>query len=506
MTAAMSGTERFGVRRSDRTRLSEQVRVAVLFDGRQTDLTLPATSSVASVVDAMLRVLLEPGESIRSADDEGMISAGTVVLARINGEPLDRAQTLAQQQVTDGDLLILEVADATVGITPVIENASSAIARANAERFSAVTDQTAVRFAAIAAGLIAVLAGGLGVNAWLINLAEGRTWDVWPAVALAGFTAVLLVSAMLIWVRRREMVVVATALWLAAIVTGSAAAAAAAPSHPGAWHVAFAAATAAVIAAALWKLTPVTPTVLAWITLSASGVCGCAVVHALGVSMTYVATGAVVVAVFVLKSAETLAARMAAIPMPPFPTATGKLVFDDADDIAADALVAAETDGTPSVAELTRAAAAANGYLGAIVAATAPFFVWGAACVVTPGQGRWWLATVFVAVVAAVLVFRGRAFADPVPAVVVVATALTMMAAVSIKYAVVVHNPWLSIALAGGVALVGLAALMIAAIVPRRSFSPVFRKAVEWIEYLLTVLVVPFALWLLNIFALARNH
>ncbi len=505
MTAAVTGTERSGVRRSDRTRLSEQVRVAVLFGGRQTDLTLPATSSVASVVDAMLRVLLEPGESLRSADEHGMISAGSVVLTRINGERLDRAQSLTAQQVTDGDLLILEVADTTVGITPVIENASSAIARANAQRFAALTDSTALRFAAITAALAAVLAGGLGVNAWLVNLAAGKNWNVWPAVIIAGLTAVLLLGGMLVWWRRRELVV-ATALWLAAIATGSAAAAAATPSHPGAWHVTFAAATAAVIAAALWKLTPATPTVLAWITLSAIGVFACAAAHALGVSMPYTATAAVVVAVFVLKSAETLAARMAAIPMPPFPTATGKLTFDDADDIAADALVAAETQGTPSVAALTRAAAAANGYLGAVVAATAPFFVWGAAQAVTPGQGRWGLATVFVAVVAAVLVFRGRAFADPFPAVVVVATALAMVAAVSIKYAVVVHNPWLSIGLAAAVASVGLAALLIAAIVPRRSFSPVFRKAVEWVEYLLTVLIVPLALWLLNIFSLARNH
>ncbi len=505
MSAPVAGVERSGVRRSDRTRLGEQVRVAVLFGGRQTDLTLPATSSVASVVDSMLRVLLEPGESIRSADEQGMISAATVVLTRINGERLDRVQTLTAQQVTDGDLLILEVADTESSITPVIENASSAIARANAQRFATLTERTAVRFAAVAAGLAAVLAGGLGVNAWLITVAAGQSWNVWPAVIVAGLTATLLGAGSLVWWRRRELVV-ATALWLAAIVTGAAAAAAATPGQPGAWHVAFAAGTAAVIAAALWKLTPAPSAVLAWITMSAAGVFGVAVVHALGVSLTYTATGALVVAVFVLNGAESLAARMAGTPMPPFPTATGKLVFDDADGIATDALVAAEIRGTPSLARLTRAGVAANGYLRAVVAATAPFFVWGAATAVTPGQGRWWLATVFVGLIAALLVFWGRAFADPVPAVVVVGTALAMVAAVCIKFAVVLHNPWLSIGLAAAVVGVGVAALLIAAIVPRRTFSPVVRKAVEWFDNVLTVLLVPLALWLLNIFSLARNH
>jgi hypothetical protein len=34
----------------------------------------------------------------------------------------------------------------------------------------------------------------------------------------------------------------------------------------------------------------------------------------------------------------------------------------------------------------------------------------------------------------------------------------------------------------------------------------VFRKAVEWLEYGLIVLVPPAAFWLLNLYYLARNH
>lgn len=45
-------------------RLAEQVNVAVLFAGRQHDVTLPASSSVAAVVDSLVRRL-------QTADDGG---------------------------------------------------------------------------------------------------------------------------------------------------------------------------------------------------------------------------------------------------------------------------------------------------------------------------------------------------------------------------------------------------------------------------------------------------
>ena len=47
---------------------------------------------------------------------------------------------------------------------------------------------------------------------------------------------------------------------------------------------------------------------------------------------------------------------------------------------------------------------------------------------------------------------------------------------------------------------------IIAATVPARSFSPVFRKVVEWLEYLMVVLVPVMAVWLLNVFTLVRNR
>ncbi|WP_260758423.1 hypothetical protein [Mycobacterium sp. SMC-8] len=47
---------------------------------------------------------------------------------------------------------------------------------------------------------------------------------------------------------------------------------------------------------------------------------------------------------------------------------------------------------------------------------------------VIPGQGRWWLATVYIGVLATILVMRGRAFASREQSIIVVATGLLMFA------------------------------------------------------------------------------
>jgi hypothetical protein len=60
-------------------------------------------------------------------------------------------------------------------------------------------------------------------------------------------------------------------------------------------------------------------------------------------------------------------------------------------------------------------------------------------------------------------------------------------------------------AAAAVIVALGVAGMGAAAVVPAKVFSPVFRKVVEWVEYLLIVAVPPIAVWLLNLLALARN-
>lgn len=501
MTATV-GAQR-GIRPASQVRLAEQVRAAVIFAGQQHDVTLPANSPVAAVVEALIQVLQERRESTGAA---AAVTSGLVSLARINGETLDRGQTLAQQGVVDGDLLVLEVTDAEVGFTPIVESASSAVAIANASRFSAVTERTAMAFAAVATAAATVVALVVIGDVWRLNLASGQDWNVLPAALAAGLAVVLLAAGWLIWWLRAEKMV-ACALWLSALIAAPAAAAMGTPGRAGSAHLLWAAVTATVLAVVLWRLTPVPRGLMAWIALTGAATAVLGLLRLLfSVRTEYLWVGVLAVALAMLTQAQGIAGRMAGIPLPPFPTVTGKILFDDADDIAAEALAAAEHSGTPSVAELVEGAAAANTYLTALVASISVFFVAGTVAMITPGQGRWWLQLVFVAALATILVLRGRAFTDRTQAVIVVATGLLMPTAVAVKYALAQHNTILSLAIAGGLLALGASALIVAAVVPAHVFSPIFRKAVEWAEYALVVAVLPMALWLCNVYYLARNH
>ncbi|MBU8833913.1 type VII secretion integral membrane protein EccD [Mycolicibacterium goodii] len=490
-------------------RLAEQVNVAVLFEGRQHDVTLPASSPVAAVVDALVRRLQTDDsgeEGLRSPDENGMVSPGLVNLTHIDGRPLDRTQTLGQQGVVDGDLLVLEVIDADVEFTPVIESPSSAVAVLNKARTPVVTAATARLVAGIIVAVAVAVTTGLLMLAWSRNRGAGQEWNLIPTAGAAGLGLLLIIGGALVWRQQRDSVT-ANALWLpGALIACPAAAFMAAPGSVGPWHLTFAVMVAVVLAALLWRLSPAPRALMATIVIVGTGLAALAVVHALtGATLQNLSVVVMVLALFVLTGAPKIAARMAGIPVPPFPTVTGKDTFDNADAIAKEALVAAEHQGTPSVEDLRRGAEAANVYLSALLIAVAIFFVGASVFVVEPGQGRWWLATVFIGLLAAVLLLRGRAFAARGQAITVVAASVLMVMVTTVKYALTWPSPVAAYAAAAVIIALGIAGMGAAAVVPAKVFSPVFRKIVEWCEYLLIVAVPPVAVWLLNLLALARN-
>ena len=178
-------SERTGVRPAAQVRIREQVRVAVLFGDRQTDLVLPATEAVATVVNEVLAQVVSTGDDVRSPDENELIVPGTVTLKRVGGAVLTRGQSLREQGITDGSLLILDVDDAEVTFTEVIENASSAIAHHNAQRFKSVTAQTALNVAAVTATVAAVIVCGLLLWVWRLDR-DAETIETRTLVASSG--------------------------------------------------------------------------------------------------------------------------------------------------------------------------------------------------------------------------------------------------------------------------------------------------------------------------------
>lgn len=97
-------------------------------------------------------------------------------------------------------------------------------------------------------------------------------------------------------------------------------------------------------AAALWRLSPAPRIVVSATVLISTATAILAAIYAL-TEATAEPLGRGAGGQPVLTGALKLAARMAGIPIPPFPTVTGKDTFADADAIAAEALVVAEHQG-----------------------------------------------------------------------------------------------------------------------------------------------------------------
>lgn len=236
-------------------------------------MTLPANSAVAAVVDSLVRVLqtrdLEDGETgLRTADEDGMISAGLLTLTLIDGRPLDRTQSLAQQAVADGDLLILSVIDPEVEFTLIVEAPSSAVAVLNRARYATVTEATT----RMVAGRSVPPRCSPRWRCWRCRGGgaprPARTgtwcppWCVWcsPRACCPGI---------LVRWRRRDRVT-ATALWLPALVALTGAAVMGLPGRPGTWHVMCSPRVVLTAAAVLWRLSRAPKGVLAAVAITAS--------------------------------------------------------------------------------------------------------------------------------------------------------------------------------------------------------------------------------------------
>ncbi len=126
-----------------------------------------------------------------------------------------------------------------------------------------------------------------------------------------------------------------------------------------------------------------------------------------------------------------------------------------------------------------------------------------------PGSGEpvarswWWSARSPL-----ILILRARAFRDRRHAIILVAAAVVALIGAAAQYGLhAAPDRHRRDAVAAGAAL-GIAALglVAATVVPPRLFSPPVRKIVEYTEYILLALIVPFAAWAIGMLQYIRYH
>jgi len=206
--------------------------------------------------------------------------------------------------------------------------------------------------------------------------------------------------------------------------------------------------------------------------------------------------------------APALSRWLSGIRLPVFPSATSRWVFEARPDLPTTVSVSGggspTLEGPSSVREVLLRAERARSFLSGLLVGLGVLVVVCTAGLANPHAGQRWLPLLLAGFTAGFLLLRGRSYIDRWQAITLAVTAVTIVAAVVVRYILVLSSP-LSVAVGAGIlVLLPAAGLTAAAVVPNTIYSPLFRKFVEWIEYLCLMPIFPLALWLMNVYAAIR--
>lgn len=479
-------------------------RVSILVgESHQIDLVLPAAVPLSALTEATRDAI----NRVLHARGDGELPRGAYVFARAAGLiKLSDELSLAAQGISDGELLALVPTQAAQRYGPKTENVSTALARYAQEHFPTVSVRDAVSVAA------ALTAAALTVAAIIVWRLRWEGAHLVPTAVFAGAALILLVTAALGARMRGGSVFVDGCAWAAlglATLTGAATPGGAKPAAPHAFLACLVAIVGTLLLARFtgrhWSAAT------AVITVSAAGLAAAAVRMFFAIPGQRIAVVMTIAVLVAVRAAPTMGLWMAKVPRQTFGSITGRDLFARAPGQPEDTISPVESaphDVTLSGPEVAEVARRSNRVLtGALLGLGAVGLAasWWA---IDPGQSRQWPFMAVVVVVALILVLRARAFRDRRHAITVVCAAALSLIAIPAHYGLSVGPgaTWTGLWAAGGVLAVAVAGLVVGATVPTHVFSPPVRQVVEYLEYLMTALVVPFAAWAIGLLQYVRYH
>jgi type VII secretion integral membrane protein EccD len=202
---------------------------------------------------------------------------------------------------------------------------------------------------------------------------------------------------------------------------------------------------------------------------------------------------------------------MARVPRQSFASITGRDIFARAPGQPEDTLSPVESaphDVTLRGEQVGEVARRANRVLTGVLLGVAVVELAASVFAINPGHPHQWPVTTVVAVVALILVLRARAFRDRRHAIAMVCGAALSLLAIPAHVGLAAAPSLTATGLWSAAAVLGVAAaaLIAAAVVPSHFFSEPFREAVEYLEYVLVALVVPFGAWAIGVLHYVRFH
>jgi type VII secretion integral membrane protein EccD len=480
-------------------------RVSILVgESTQIDVVLPAAVPLAALADPTRDFV---NRQLRQRGEEEL-PPGTYEFARAAGmTALSGDTSLAAQGMTDSELVALVPRGSGQRYGPNIEDVSTALAKWAKDHFPAVSKHDSVLVAVALTGTALALAA---LMLWRIRWAGAAPL---PAAAVFGGAAVALIVVAMLCARLRAASAAVDGATIAGLSSAVLAGATAPPgAHPGAAHAFLAAVVACTGAVMLARFTH-----RHWIVAAAVITVGAAVVGTSAVRMFWPVPGqriAVVVLIGVLviaRIAPSLGRRMARVPRQSFGSITGRDIFARAPGQPEDTLSPVESaphDVTLRGEQVGEVARRANRVLTGVLVGVALVELVASIFAINPGHPGQWPVAAVVAVVALILVLRARAFRDRRHAIAMVCGAALSLLVIPAHYGFAAAPSLTATGLWSAAAVLGVAAaaLAAAAVVPSHFFSEPVREAVEYLEYVLVALVVPFAAWAIGVLHYIRFH
>lgn len=473
-------------------------------EGVQIGVLLDANAPVSVMTDPLLKVvnsrLRELGETPLEATGRGRWA-----LCLVDGTPLRATQSLAEQDVYDGDRLWIRFIQDTEHRSQVIEHISTAVAADLSKRFAAIDPVVAVQVGASMVGIgVTAAAGLLGWYRWHHNSWLPTAYAAVIAVVTLGVALMLLMRA-----RTQQDRRVADIMLLSGLAPLTVSAAAAPPGGVGSPHAVLGFGVLTIAAMLALRFTGRRLGIYtALITVSlVAAIAALARMVAMTSAVTLLSS-VVLLCVLVYHGAPALSRRLAGIRLPVFPSATSRWVFEARPDLPTTVV---RSDGGPpvlegpaSVRDVLVQAERARSFLTGLLTGLGVLMIVSLTALSDPHTGQRWLPLLLAGFSAGFLMLRGRSYVDRWQAITLAATAVLIVGAVVLRYALVLQSP-LSVSISAAIlVLLPAAGLTSAAVVPNTIYSPLFRKFVEWIEYLCLMPIFPLAFWLMNVYAAIR--
>lgn len=451
-------------------------RVTVVAPRTRIDVALPADVSIADLLPMLL-------DMAKEATPDGGARHGGWCLARLGESPLDASRTLASLGVVDGDLLQLRRRSDNPP-PPLYDDVVDAIAEATPTSFRPWTKETAHRLGHAAAGLTLLLSAVAALLAGPI----GGGHSIGPAIA-AGVVAILAVTIGATVTHAYDgettgVVITATGGLPMAFVCGLYVV----PGSPGSANLLLACVFTVIVAAA--AIMVVGSGITVFIAAATAAGLG-AVAFLVGTLITQppaaIAAGTAAVALGALSMLPRVTIQLAKLPLPSVPR--------DAEDLR-------EDSGFPDFRVIEERTGRAHEYMtGMIVGCGVTAAL--SAVLAASSHGIW--GVLECAAVAAVLLLRGRTYANGAQAVALLLTGMLTAGGLLIGWTVEASATDRLIYVFGALLVLAAGTLVVGIMFPEQRFSPVLRRAVDVVEAVLIVSVLPLALAVMNLYSTIRH-